>query len=142
MPKKRKRFSRSFGSYGNRIRVGQRRDKVYFAEWRDTDSGKYVRKKLGPDREEALQWAGDEVAKRTLGLEEKQEEPESVPTCSRVFACYETHRMPVKGPNKTAPTKQTQDNDKRCSEMWSRVLGSSFDLRTWTKTNTGLGSFS
>jgi hypothetical protein len=128
MPKK-KRFSRSFGSYGNRLRVGQRSDKVYFGEWRDTDSGRYVRKTLGRDRTEALQWAQDEVARRTLGLAQNQEVDEVTPTCSRVFAAYEMHRMPVKGPNKTPPTQQTQDNDKRCSEMWTRVLGAGFDLR-------------
>ncbi len=131
MPRKRrrKRFSKSFGNYGNRIRVGQRATGTFFAEWKDPVKGTYRRKTLGREQGVAVQWAEDEIARRQLKLSSASEHRAPVPTVARVFAAYLTIHCPFKGQDDGPPTAATIHHDERCSELWTRFLGAQFDVR-------------
>jgi integrase len=114
-PRGRKAWSKSFGPYGARVRVFERSNGVIYAEV----TGEHRRSLKHSDREAAIAWAKKVTAKLQLG---DAGETDPAPTVGRVFSLYATFATPAKGAKR-------QKHDKRCKEMWTRVLGARKDLR-------------
>ncbi len=105
-----KRWSRSLGPYGSRIRVFTLRG----------GQGGYRKVSLRHrNRERAVAWAKKQLARLLAGVELAQDR---TPTVRRVFTAYLMHKTPRKGPS-------AQQHDRRCAAMWTQVLGATKDLR-------------
>ena len=114
----RKGWSYTAGRHGHKVRVYERTNgMIYVSVW---EGGREVRRSLGhKDRERAKDYADD------LATELRKGETATVadePTVKRIFSLYLEHRTPDK-------SEYSRRADKRHAEMWTRVLGSGFDLR-------------
>lgn len=120
------RWSYSAGHPPHTVRVYERKGSpnLYVAVW-DPEAkggkGAEVKRSLGhADREKAKAYADDLAPKLRKQAGTAPAEPPAA-TAGRVFRLYKRHRTPDKG-------EWQQGADKRHAELWSRVLGSGFDL--------------
>lgn len=114
-----RRWSYSAGSRGCTIRVYEESSgRIYWATYNPANGGE-DRGSLGhSDREAAMRYADEQVARLRLGLDEMRA---SKPTVRRVTRLYRYFRTPAKTP-------AVQVGDDRLVHMWRRVLGPDFDL--------------
>lgn len=122
MSRRGKRWSRSFGPYGCRVRVWESRSGLLYAETRA--GGRSRRESLKHrDRDRAVAWGRAEQAKLALGIRTLRA---ATPTAARVFALYLAQHSPTR-------TRSTQLEDQRRVTMWECVLGSTKDLEAITR---------
>ena len=120
---KRKRWAKSFGPYGCRVRVYQTTAGVFYMESRTKRGSR--RRSLGHrDRERAEREAREEQARLELGLTVVND---PTPTVGRVFAAYREATSPDK-------SKASQGKDRRCAELWARFLGEDKDVSALSDT--------
>ncbi len=129
MAKRTKRWSRSFGDYGARVRVFEERTGMLHGQIFDPvlkAEGKYAYRRVAlghKDRKEAVKWAHIQLTKLEAGV---QEGPYRKPLVKVVFAEYLRYRTPQKSDDR-------QYTDRRSAEMWTRILGANKDLRKLTR---------
>lgn len=133
MARKPRRWSFTAGSRPNTVTVEERAPggPLYVRVWKSdaAGDGHWIRRSLGHrDREKARAYALDQVARLERG---RQELRSDAPTVSRVFREYLRHRSPRK-------VVSGQAADRRCAELWARVLGPDRDphrisLREWER---------
>lgn len=75
------------------------------------------------DREEATRYADEQAVLLRKGVSRLQV---ATPTVRRVFALYREHRTPDK-------CAESQQQDDRQMEMWTRILGPEFDLSKYSR---------
>ena len=121
MKRKRKAWAKSFGSYGNKIRIFEDpTSKILYAEIRDPSlpCGYRARSLRHKDKKRARRWAAEQVAKLASG-DDALRDP--TPRVARVIGLYLTHKTPLK-------VKSEQTADQRRAKMFTRVLGADMDL--------------
>lgn len=115
-------WSYTAGRHGNKARVYERPNGViYVAVWDVVvgGQGREVRRSLGHrNRQEAQDYADELAIRLRKGVKEIGGRE---PTVERIFSLYGKHRTPDKG-------HYSRSADERHAEMWSRVLGQTFDL--------------
>lgn len=124
MSPKRETWKRSFGPYGNRIRVFEEPSGIIYATIRDPSmrSGERTQSLRHRDKGLAERWGREQVAKLLAG-DETLRDP--TPAASRIIGHYLTHQTPDKG-------RSEQQADRRRATMWLRVLGPTKDLSKLT----------
>lgn len=126
MPRKRKNWAHSVGSYGQRIRLSEDPNSgILYAEFRDPTlkSGYRTRSLRHRDRKRAIRWAHQQLAK----LEAHETlQVERVPRLCFVLDLYLANQTPKK-------CESEQKADERRAELWRCYLGDRKDLRNITK---------
>ena len=117
--RKRKAWSRSFGTYGCLVRVYESRgpgSRIHADIRVDGRSRRRTLKQM--QRKEAEDWGKKEQARLKLGLSEHYA---AIPTAKLVIDLYIKHHSPSR-------SKATQADDKRQAEMWKRALDPRKDM--------------
>ena len=118
---KAKAWAVSVGPYGHRLRVFEDPNSgILYGEMKDasTRCGYRTVSLRHRDRDRAVKWAHDQVAKWMNGDDELRRR---LPTVAHVMALYLQHQTPTK-------VQSEQDADQRRAKMWTRVLGAGGDL--------------
>jgi len=127
-------WSYTAGRHGHRVRVFERlgRTNLYASVW-DPEAGEVVRSLGHADREKAQDYADDLAVQLRRGEEElrRRGQEQKGATVDRVFRIYLRDRSPDKG-------EYMRRADERHAALWTRVLGSGFDLanvsrRVWDR---------
>lgn len=124
------KWSHTEGERPNTVTVSERRrgGPVYVKVW-DSGAGKYVRRSLkfkvrdedGDLIPEAVEKAETYAMEQALKRKKGRGEPwTDTVTLAKVFAEYERRRTPKK-------SERVQAADRRCIEMWTRLLGADTD---------------
>lgn len=123
--KKKKNWSMSIGPIGHRILLSEPgKGAMLYAENRDDSlkCGYRCRSLRHRDKERAIKWAQEQVAKWIAGDESLTT---SIPTVERVIGAYLANKTPEKSPSE-------QKADHRRARMWANFLGKKFDLSKLT----------
>ena len=123
--KKTKFWSKSIGEVGNRIRLYEERvgGNIY-CEFRDSTAkwGTRTKSLKHKDKDQAIAWAKEQVAKLAAG-DETLRSP--VPTVEKIVGAYLANATPGKSVSE-------QQADLRRARMWMAFLGKKFDLSKLT----------